>query len=237
MWGDNPKYTIGAIKNAKIAKDLFPEWTCRFYVCDIPTSIVDQLTMMDNCETIIFNEQWYNYGRRSGGTQPENSMFWKFYPLFGNNVDAVISRDTDSRLSMREKMAVDEWIKSNKKFHIIRDHPGVANPVHGIPIPGGLWGMKSGFITNLKELIETYKNGKKQMVDQLFLKEVIYPIVKNDTMVHDEISKDPNKIKFPIDRVGLEFIGQVYDENDNPNKEYEEKLRLWLDKGILYWRN
>ena len=34
----------------------------------------------------------------------------------------MLSRDSDSLLNIREKKAVDEWIKSDKSFHIMRDH-------------------------------------------------------------------------------------------------------------------
>lgn len=34
-----------------------------------------------------------------------------------------ISRDTDSRLGLRESAAVDEWVKSGKMLHTMRDHP------------------------------------------------------------------------------------------------------------------
>ncbi len=26
LWGDNPKYTIGAIKNAELSKTIYPDW-------------------------------------------------------------------------------------------------------------------------------------------------------------------------------------------------------------------
>ena len=45
LWGDDPKYTFGAIKNASIAEELFPDWICRFYVGkSVPQSIPSQLT-------------------------------------------------------------------------------------------------------------------------------------------------------------------------------------------------
>ena len=36
-----------------------------------------------------------------------------------------------------EQEAVEEWLNSNKKFHIMRDHPD-----HGTEILGGTWGCK-----------------------------------------------------------------------------------------------
>ena len=53
LWGDNPKYTIGAIENAKLAKTIYPDWTCRFYAgTSTPDEIWDELYDMDNTEMI-----------------------------------------------------------------------------------------------------------------------------------------------------------------------------------------
>ena len=44
LWGDSPKYTMGAIKNAEIAKEIFPDWTCRYYLgSDVPEYITREL--------------------------------------------------------------------------------------------------------------------------------------------------------------------------------------------------
>ena len=53
-----------------------------------------------------------------------------------------MSRDLDGQFSEREQAAVQEWLQSNKAFHITRDHPA-----HKFPIPGGCWGCK--LITNI----------------------------------------------------------------------------------------
>ena len=53
-----------------------------------------------------------------------------------------MSRDLDSQFSEREQAAVQEWLQSNKAFHITRDHPA-----HKLPILGGCWGCK--LITNI----------------------------------------------------------------------------------------
>ena len=52
-------------------------------------------------------------------------------------VDIYISRDLDSRINSREAAAVEEWLKSDRDFHFMRDHP-----LHGTTILGGAWGTK-----------------------------------------------------------------------------------------------
>ena len=49
----------------------------------------------------------------------------------------MMSRDLDSRIIPREISAVKEWIRSERVFHTMRDHP-----LHNFPVLGGLWGLK-----------------------------------------------------------------------------------------------
>ena len=212
LWGDNKKYTHGAIENADIAERLFPEWICRYYVGkSVPHKIVEELAKRTNTEVYILNED----GDWTG-------MFWRFYAASDPTVSCMISRDCDSRLSTREKEAVDEWISSDKDFHIMRDHPH-----HAIEILGGMWGCKNNILTDMVEMINSYKKGNFWQVDQNFLKEIIYPQIKNNVLIHDEFfEKNP----FPTARNGLEFVGQVFDENGNTPADHLESLKTALGK-------
>lgn len=206
LWGDNPKYTIGAIKNAELALSIYPDWICRYYVGkSTPIEIIKKLSNFENTELFILNEK----GNWSG-------MFWRFYAATDPSVDIMISRDTDSRLSMREKIAVDQWIDSNNVFHIMRDHP-----FHRTEILGGMFGIKKDAIPNLYNLINDYKKGDFWQVDQNFLKEKIYPLIYDKSTVHDPFFQ---KIDFPTKRTNYEFIGEVYDENGNFNAEHKNIL-------------
>ncbi len=202
LWGDNPKYTNGAVKNALIAKEMFPDWTCRFYVADdVPEHITDKLIDLGNSEIVNMDGTGWN------------GMFWRF--LAADSDDTVIVRDTDSRLGQREKAAVDAWLASNRDFHIMRDHP-----YHAIEILGGMWGVRNGLLKGiLIPEMEKWDKGKyddKYQVDQQFLKDVVYTMVRGTAMVHDEFfEKEP----FPADaalRTPHYFVGQVYDSNDKP---------------------
>ena len=68
LWGNNPKYTIGAIENAKLALEIYPEWMCYFYIGkDVESSIISKLLEYPN--TKIINKEldcdW-------------TGMFWRF---------------------------------------------------------------------------------------------------------------------------------------------------------------
>ena len=205
LWGENPRYTIGALKNADLAKTIYPDWVCRYYIGkSTPNKIITELCDKDNTELFIMNE--------SGDWR---GMFWRFLPASDSDVSVMISRDTDSRLSEREKEAVDQWLDSDKGFHIMRDHPA-----HGTAILAGMWGAKQGSISEMKQLIDEYKKDNFRELDQQFLREKIYPLVKNNSFVHDEFFE---KKPFPISRrEGLDhygnpkyFIGEPVDENDD----------------------
>lgn len=206
LWGDNPKYTIGAIENAKLAKTIYPDWVCRFYIgASVPDEIWDILDKMDNTELIDMETD----GDWSG-------MFWRFYPASEEDVDVFIVRDTDSRLSVREKEAVNEWLSSDKGLHIMRDHP-----YHNSLIMGGMWGMKKGTFPKMKELIKIYNGGDFWQVDQNFLNLMVYPLCKNNTFIHDEFMTFESWRKpFPSQRIDKEFIGDVFDDKNQRHPEY-----------------
>jgi hypothetical protein len=200
LWGDNPKYTIGAIKNIELASVYYPEWECKIYInSSVPDNIVNMLKTFPNAEIIWMDNDssWSN-------------TFWRFQCADGD--DIFISRDTDSRISYREKKAVDEWLTSDKDFHIMRD-----NKWHCRPILAGMWGCKNGILKGIKNSINNFDKKNYYQVDQDFLEFVVYPIVKNNCLVHDEFFE--NK-PFPTKRVTTEFVGEVYDENDFRHSEY-----------------
>jgi protein O-GlcNAc transferase len=196
LWGDNPVYTQGAIRNAELAKEIYSDWVCRYYIGkSTPNNIIESLRNFDNTEVIEMD----NEGDWTG-------MFWRFYPAGEDDVDVVIVRDCDSRLNNREKEAVNEWLNSDKGFHIMRDHPW-----HTTAILGGMWGSKKGVTPNIKQQIENYVKGNFWQVDQNFLRDVIYPTVKNNSLVHDEFF---DKKPFPTKREPKRFVGQAFNDKD-----------------------
>ena len=205
LWGDNPKYTTGAIKNAQLASIWYRGWQYRFY-CDVdtvPEVVMDKLSSLPNTHVI----------KMSASKEPHWSMFWRFYAAEDQGVDCVVFRDADSRITQRESMAVQAWVSSGSGYHAMRDHPQ-----HGTPLCGGMWGVRHGRLRNIRSLIDDYyaKGLTKTAlfgIDQDFLTHSVWPTAKNDVMEHDEFfARKP----FPLPRDPKHFVGQVYDENDNP---------------------
>lgn len=198
LWANNPIYCTGAIKNVELAYKIYPDWISRFYCGeDADKKCVNDLIQMPNVEVFLMNQQgkWSN-------------MFWRFFAADSDNI--VISRDTDSRLNEREKNAVDVWLNSEHNFHIMRDHQW-----HNYKILGGMWGARNGILKGITNKILKYSKTSEFIddynIDQKFLAEHIYPLVKNNSVVHDPFFE--NK-PFPTKRDGRQFVGQPFNADD-----------------------
>ena len=211
LWGTLPKYLKGAIENVRLAKDIYPDWKCRFYV--------DKTVPMEFCKEMHkrYDSDFYLIDNPFGSW---HGLFWRFYVSDDPTVDRYIIRDCDSRLSRREAYAVDEWIKSGKPFHCMKDHPWQS----GVPILGGMWGAVHGCIPNMKDLIHRWINVNmitQKGPDQFFLRDVVWPMVKDRCIEHDEVSipqyRNPAARPFPTPREGYRFVGEVFDENNLPS--------------------
>ena len=220
LWGSDVKYTIGAVRNSELVEDIYPGWICRFYVGDdVPNDIIEKLE--SNSEVV----------RMRGEKCDWTSTYWRFLPSGEEDVEVMISRDTDSRLNIREKNAVDEWLKSDKSFHIMRDHPW-----HRIEILAGMWGAKVGTLSNIKELMDNYNKPLDKQSDQTFLRSVVYPKIKDSLMVHDEVTiyrQLDDCLNFPTPRIDYEFVGDVFDCEDNRTPLYKKVLCEFIENNKL----
>jgi hypothetical protein len=217
LYGDNPIYTIGCIKNAILKKTLFPEWEMWVYYNDtVPENILFELKEL-NVNLINTNEFNGFFG-----------SLWRFRPINNENVEFFISRDCDSRLSERDKVAVDEWIDSGKSFHILREHP----IGHYWPMNAGMWGAKGNSILNIKESIDSYLLENPMFydksIDQIYLMNVIYPIAVKDLFLHDEYYNYEGfgtNIKRDRKLDDFAFIGESIDENDDPRGDQRTPIK------------
>lgn len=229
LWGDKPMYWIGALKNIELAKIYFPDFICRFYVdSECPDFLVNTLINYDNSEVI-----------RVGIEEKHEGMYWRFKASQDEDVNIFLSRDCDSRLSLRESKAIEEWLNSDKDFHIMRDHP-----YHTTPILGGMWGSRNGIMKKigLLELMKQWRKRGGQISnhlghrnhainafgdDQEFLKTMVYPLVINNSIEHSEFNISfGGEIKpFPTQRNNYEFVGDVFDENDIRHPDYWKLIK------------
>lgn len=200
IWGNDPKYTVGAIKNAVLAKTVYPGWICRFYVgTSVPQDVIQELKSHDNTEVICMPEEgsW-------------NSMFWRFVTIDDPEVEVALSRDADSRLTYREKVRVDEFLNSDKLFHRMIDHPFHGN------IMGGMWGIKKGLIDNITALIEPWGKTDQWQTDQSFLTHIVAPLVSHTMITHDSIVLK----NITVPREDYHYIGESYLADDSRRDQH-----------------
>ena len=216
LWGNIPCYTVGAIKNALLAKKYFPEWICRYYYDNsVPNEIIEKLNSLDNTELIFIEKP-------SGATKWKEpgqfGMLWKFYAFNDNDVEIWMSRDTDSRISPYEKKYIDEFINSDKIIHSFRDQK---EPL----LRGGMTSFKNYTLIDNKyrdnRIINEKKLDIKEMMnyiiqdntpfysDENFLKDKLLPIYKN---YYSYNLRNDNSVFFP-NECG-HYVGSVLDEND-----------------------
>ena len=208
LYGSNPKYTFGALRNVELAKIFYKSWIVRiYYDHSVPKEIIKKLEFYPKVELIdVSNENI------------QGGMFWRFLVLNDKTVNRYMIRDIDSRLGDREANAVKEWLKSNKAAHVLRDHPN-----HGYSMSGGLWGCTKDCFSESQKitLIEYIKNGKGgYMQDMYFLADFIYPIIKNNLIAHDSYhcEKFKDSIPFPTERKNYETVGDIWNEDDTSEK-------------------
>jgi hypothetical protein len=209
LYGTAPSYQEGAIENIHAAKIIYPDWVCRFYVStEVKTETVD--TMRKLGAEIVIKER----------VADSDGMFWRFLAACDETVDILIVRDTDSRLTEREKLAVDDWLKSGKNFHIMRDHP-----LHNTLIPGGMWGCRNSVLKNLNSYMKRWKKFERGD-DQKFLAKKVYPLIRNSLMVHTNcVSYEGESVSaFPSERIGCEYVGQYFRGEDAEELEFMKML-------------
>jgi len=214
LWGDKAMYTIGAIRNADLAKEFYPDFQCWFYIHKetVPQDIIEQLHQKENVRIFI----------KEGDLTVIKPMMWRFEAFDHPDVQIMMSRDTDTRILLREKLAVDQWLASDKICHIMRDHPW-----HGVPILGGMFGLKKNKIFNIKDLSNNFNQNGDRDYDQDFLKNYIYPLVKNYSMIHASFFRyEEYSTSFPIDYCSeYRFVGEYVYADESRNLGHIEELK------------
>jgi hypothetical protein len=217
VWGKDPRYIIGAKRQIELAKEFYPDWIIRLYVDD--TSSFAGIPNIDLREV-------------RDGTY---GMFWRFEVLFEDNICLV--RDSDSRITIREAMAVNEWLDGHKKFHTFKDH----DAHYEFPIIGCAFGYRGKLHSDVKEKMQQYiKNYPFYLGDQFFLRDIVWPMVKDDALVHSM-----KEGWFKESRAKLKnrysFCGNGYTEEDIPiyppslseNNTNVDLAQFKFDKGLL----
>ena len=139
-------------------------------------------------------------------------MSMRFTAIDYPEVGIAFSRDCDSFINRRDIYCITNFIYSDKKFQIIRDHPDS----HNVEILGGMWGIKKGLLNfKLSDAINNFYNhiSPAHGTDQLFLRHVIYLKIKPYAITYNEFYTIPGeyteKINTGVPWTSYNHIGAV----------------------------
>ena len=214
LYGNDKKYIIGALKNARIVQEFGQNWQSVFFLgTEVPQEIENDLTRLG---AIV---------RRKKNSWHSNGMFWRFMAINEFDYDYLIFRDVDSRISQRELDAIEQWKSSGKTLHIMRDHPH-----HNAIILGGMWGVTSAAKRANIVWENSFNYGLNHGEDQIFLQQEVYPALRNSIHLNDSFfSLLPWRSTFPTERDGSNYVGESVDQNE----VYDESLRLVLEDFLI----
>ena len=236
MWGKMRLYCIGAIKNALLAKKIFPGWICRYYYDNsVPEIIINYLKSLDNTELVYMDKP-------SGGTKYKDNgqfgMLWRFYPFNDDDVQIWIARDIDSRLSRFEYVKINEFINSNAVLHTICDTTEKICRGCSTSFKNYLNGHDTRIMDNHKINIHNIiKNINKKNCpfysDENFLNNILYPKYSQKCLrIPRRDHKNPELFDPQITGT---FVGQVLDEYDVPiNKNGNQAFNYKYNYDDLY---
>jgi len=205
LYGNADVYIYGLYRNCKVINAIYPSaWIYIYIGNDFDKSILQFIT--HNVQNVKYIETYV-----SGHL----NMIHRFTSIDYPEVSIAFSRDADSIINERDVYCINTFMNSNKRFQIIRD-----NVAHDAEILGGMWGIKRGLLrSNIKDLINDFSLTKHPLAglrgyDQTFLKNVIYPIVKDDSIVFDEFfqyhGETPIRINCGVPYSNINHVGSVY---------------------------
>jgi hypothetical protein len=213
VFGNDLRYYIGAKKQADLAKKLYSDWEIRIYT-ENPALLID---LDPTVKIIVVSENTWG-------------PFWRFEPLFENKDNITIVRDSDDRITFREIAAVQEWLNSDKSFHIIKDHEAHFE----FPIMAGLFGFKGKLDNDLYEQMKISKiEAQYYLSDQIFLRDFVYPKIKDKILMHSlDTGWFGESRKNLINKYC--FCGNGYDHNDIPIYPETKNSKIDFTQNIVF---
>ena len=186
LFGANERYIRTAILNARAARFLYLGWTCRFYLDDSVPAAVVQALGAEGAQVL----------KVDGLPADPFGTFWRFLVADDRTVDRYIIRDADSVVNIRECVAVQEWLASDRHFHVMRD-----NYDHGELILAGMWGGVSCALPEIISSARRYLTSRTDLVgrtaDQEFLRDQLWPTIRTSVMTHDSQFAFAERRDFP----------------------------------------
>lgn len=230
LYGNMSRYIEPLIYNALNLSSFYNGWIIWVYHDDSVS--VDTLNVLKANGVKLINISTTKFSTFG-------AKFWRFLPVFENDIEVVIFRDSDSVLTDREVKLVNEWIESDFDFHIIRDHQ-----LHISPILAGMFGIKQRFFSDFSRQLTENKSlvlSNLYNSDQLFLGDVIYSKVIRNTLIHTSFFAFSNEkfVRINKSNDSNNFIGAIYIENQSKtdillNYDFIIGVPFWVAKLMRY---
>jgi hypothetical protein len=135
-------------------------------------------------------------------------------------------RDADSRINPREAAAVAGWIASGRWFHVMRDWW-----THTDLVLAGMWGGVAGVLPPVAPLLDTYRPPHLETpnVDQWFLRDRVWPMLRQSCLVHDRCFDPPGAHRWPTPTpTGTAHVGQCEFTANGPAQA--ARLADWITR-------
>lgn len=213
LWGDRPKYGIGAIRQIELIRELIPDWNvliCVSKTVGYPSNlndVSDACRLYENAaivEVERYQDDFPTHMVKAG-------MFWRFAVSSMCGDKPLRSFDADSRLTEREVQYMKLWLQSDKQYFSVRDHPDQKLPNGAIC---GLRGDKSLFLNRMHKYLSEFESRSHLYgQDESFLS-TFFAETSKSWYVYDRcLSSSTTNIHIPrLDR--NTFIGMGLDEED-----------------------
>jgi hypothetical protein len=217
LYGTDPTYSVGAVKNVRLYKQQLPDYRCVFWVGQsVSQGARDEILSEGGLVVPV------------SGREDWTAALWRFKILRNLDFSHYLFRDTDCRPSDRETDAVRAWEHSGKAFHVMRDHPA-----HGAPMLAGMWGCtREGAeragpgLPDINRLAPS--TNYDEHIDQGWLEQYVWPLAQQSGLIHSDYYRTtfgPSE-RFPTARVEG-FVGEGYFADDslrNPQHHNLESL-------------
>jgi hypothetical protein len=221
IYGSNPKYVEGMIKNLEQICMYYPGFQTWIVVGnDVPPEYIEKYKSFPN---VTLTHCPFSGGRL---------MTYRFFPIDNPSVHCMIVRDADSRIGERDRECIRRFLESNFTLFTIRDHY-----YHKCPIMAGQWGIKRTVTDSEFGFEAAYNEIKDELTkncgvdaydtDQFFTRHYIYPKYGSRMIAFTSVNYDFSKIETVADislpRIDdTDFCGNVFEFRRRDDGSLEE---------------
>ena len=176
LWGNEPRYRVPLLESVRILPHLFPAWSMRVYY----DTTVDHNYVTDLGKRGVQLRQMI----LPQGQPGHRRLLWRFEAIRDPSVKRFLIRDADSLLNVKERVAVDAWLRSDCYFHAMRDWH-----THTDLILAGMWGGVGGILPSPTDLFRASTEWRMENdhIDQDILSDTVWPAIRRSILIHDSV--------------------------------------------------